>query len=373
MVRISRQFPTRIFLYLYILYSLEEAEAEAIGYQQSLGQIRNDFASMQKELSDSSPNDSRTDRGNSLFSEVDDRRQIVEGKLKRFKDQFESMKIQYDKKVQQLMKVKTQNVALLNRASANDMNPDHGQLYHLQDLLDRERNKNKFLNDLVENLKNEGCSPSNTKPTKEGNSTQDLLQVQIRQNLETDEKLRELTRKLSVMERNESKMKAENYQLRTEVSELKHRMNDNANSETCNDITNKPKKVAVREFIKFEKNEVKENLVEESTIDDESTYKVLSAISSNNPVDNCLKNSNLNKNQLKENNSASKTRRAQFSDADPIVYGNADQNTQPKHPDEVAKQSFCHKKKTKNGKRTTNTLINAKEESDKLKEQCAQQ
>ena len=113
-----------------------------MGYQQSLSHMRTDLESKQNELSDVSPESATIERGNSLFSEVDDRRQIVEGNYKKLKEQFSSMKVQYDRKDQQLMKVKTQNVALLNRASANEMNPDHGQLYHLQDLLEREKNKN---------------------------------------------------------------------------------------------------------------------------------------------------------------------------------------------------------------------------------------
>ena len=44
---------------------------------------------------------------------------------------------------------------------------------------------------------------------------------------------------------------------------------------------------------------------------------------------------------------------------------------------EIVNQMNFQKKKTTisgvRGKKTTNTLINAKEESDKLKEQCAQQ
>merc|ERR1719361_772763 len=71
------------------------------------------------------------------------------------------MKLQYDKKNQQLMRVKTQNVALLNRAAANDMNPDHNQLYHLQDLLERERNKNKQLTEIFENLQSNSTSDGN--------------------------------------------------------------------------------------------------------------------------------------------------------------------------------------------------------------------
>ena len=348
---------------------MEESEAESIGYQQSLSQIRNDFASMQKELTDTSPSETRNDRGNSLFSEVDDRRQIVEGKLKRFKEQFEAMKLQYDKKAQQLMKVKTQNVALLNRASANDMNPDHGQLIHLQDLLERERNKNKLLTNLVENLRCENSSTPNRRQSNNSSNTQDLLQLQIRQNLEADEKLRELTRKLAVTERNESKFKAENYQLRAELGDMKHRVNSSDKSEKCG--TNvKTSSGPIREFINFDRNETKENISDNPPIETRKLIETLSANSSN--VDHSASHSGVEKENI-----GFKPKKAQFSDADPVICGDADQSTHSRYDSDCLKENNFQKKKPtlsgSKGKRITNNLINAKEESDKLKEQCAQQ
>lgn len=349
--------------------SLEESEAESIGYQQSLSQIRNDFASMQKDLTDSSPNETRIDRGNSLFSEVDDRRQIVEGKLKRFKDQFESMKLQYDKKAQQLMKVKTQNVALLNRASANDMNPDHGQLIHLQDLLERERNKNKLLTNLVENLRCENSSSANRGQSDDSSNTHDLLQLQIRQNLEADEKLRELTRTLAVTERNESKFKADNYQLRAELSDLKHRVSSSDKSGKY-DPNVKTKSGPIREYINFDSNETKENISDNRRIETRKLIETLSANSTN--IENIASN-----NGMEKENFGLKPKKAQFSDADPVICGDADHSTHSIYDSEDLVGNNFQKKKPSvsgaRGKKITNSLINAKEESDKLKEQCAQQ
>ena len=363
-----------VSFYPHTLCSAEEAEAEAMGYQQTLNQMRNDFATMQKELLDSSPNVHTTDRGNSLFSEVDDRRQIVEEKLRRFKDQFESMKVQYDKKNQQLMRVKTQNVALLNRAAANDMNPDHNQLYHLQDLLERERSKTKLLNDLVENQQGEkGCTSSKIGKVK-GSSTQELLQLQMRQNLEADDKLRELTRKFSVIERNESKLRAENYQLRTELSESKNKATENGSISGEKNVPPKPKKGPIREFIKFESSAEKENIPKEESIDEKHLIKVLSANPTITAGNNSEKPSAHNKSE--SNEYTNKPRKAQFSDADPIVYEDATSSTDLPSTRGMA-QKDNHMKKTTlgstSGKRTTNALINAKEESEKLKEQCAQQ
>ena len=362
-----------ILFYSHTLCSAEEAEAEAMGYQQTLNQMRNDFATMQKELSDSSPNDHTTDRGNSLFSEVDDRRQIVEEKLRRFKDQFESMKVQYDKKNQQLMRVKTQNVALLNRAAANDMNPDHNQLYHLQDLLERERSKTKLLNDLVDNQQGEKGCTSKIGQVK-GSSTQELLQLQMRQNLEADDKLRELTRKFSAIERNESKLRAENYQLRTELSELKNKATENGSISGVKNVPPKSKKGPIREFVKFESSAEKENIPREESIDENHLVKVLSA----NPTITTGSNSKNHSANIKSESKGytNKPRKAQFSDADPIVYEDASSSTDLPSTREMV-QKDNHMKKTTlgstGGKRNTNALINAKEESEKLKEQCAQQ
>ena len=357
-----------LYLILLLIYSLEESEAESIGYQQSLNQIRNDFASVQKELTDTSPNETRNDRGNSLFSEVDDRRQIVEGRLKRFKEQFEAMKSQYDKKAQQLMKVKTQNVALLNRASANDMNPDHGQLIHLQDLLESERNKNKLLTNLVENLRCEN-STVNRAQSDDNSNTHDLLQLQIRQNLEADEKLRELTRTLAVTERNESKFKAENYQLRAELSDLKHKLSCGDKSDKC-DPNVKMRSGTVREFINFDSKEEKENTSDNSGNETSKLLKKLSANSTN------IEKS-VSKNVVNEAKIGLKQKKAQFSAADPVICGDADGGTQSKYEREDLPVNDFQKKQPSisgtRGKRITNNLINAKEESDKLKEQCAQQ
>merc|ERR1719150_3618492 len=157
------------------------------------------------------------------------------------------------------MRVKTQNVALLNRAAANDMNPDHNQLYHLQDLLERERSKTKLLNDLVVNQQGEKGCTSKIGQAK-GSSTQELLQLQMRQNLEADDKLRELTRQFSAIERNESKLRAENYQLRTELSEMKNKATENSSISGVKNVPPKSKKGPIREFVNFESSAEKENI-----------------------------------------------------------------------------------------------------------------
>lgn len=65
----------------------------------------------------STATDPSSSKGNSLFSEVEDRRTIVESQMSHLRAKYEEMKASYDAKVAQLHKVKMHNVALLNMAS----------------------------------------------------------------------------------------------------------------------------------------------------------------------------------------------------------------------------------------------------------------
>ena len=345
-----------------------------MGYQQSLSHMRTDLVSKQNEISDVSPETATNERGNSLFSEVDDRRQIVEGNYKKLKEQFSSMKVQYDRKDQQLMKVKTQNVALLNRASANEMNPDHGQLYHLQDLLEREKNKNKQLTDLLENLKESTVSDAHK--LKDGTSIHDSIRLQIRQNLETEEKNQQLTRKLITLERNEKKMKAENYQLKTELTNLKQSSNTMDGHENDKAICQKSNTRTVREFVKFDSTKDNKTIREENRSENHRILQELSATSKSKQFDNCQKKPGrlaIDENEI----SCAKPRKTTFSDAEPIVCEDSENtNTSHSSAENSKYGSYGKKQSTLSGiksKRPTNNLINAKEESEKLKEQCAQQ
>merc|ERR1712183_1158888 len=87
----------------------------------------------------------------------------------------------------------------------------------------------------------------------------------------------ELTRKFSVIERNESKLRAENYQLRNELSELKNKATENGSISAEKNVPPKSKKGPIREFIKFESSAEKENIPQEESIDEKHLIKVLSA------------------------------------------------------------------------------------------------
>ena len=331
--------------------------------------MKTDLELKQNELSDVSPDTASNERGNSLFSEVDDRRQIVEVNYKRLREQFSSMKQQYDKKDQQLMKVKTQNVALLNRASANEMNPDHGQLLHLQDLLEREKNKNKQLTEIFENLQSNSTSDGNK--LRVDNGIHDSIRLQMRQNLETDEKNQQLTRKLIAMERNERKMKAENYQLKTELSNLKQSTNASGSIENHTDSVQKSSTRTIREFIKFDTIKDSKAVLEENRPDDNQILRELSASSNQ-----CKKPIHIGNDEKDHNNT--KPRKVVFSDVEPLVCGDLENAIPNQSSGQDLKGQSNHGKKQSSlpgikTKKPVNNLINAKEESEKLKEQCAQQ
>ena len=55
----------------------------------------------------------RSEKGNSLFSEVEDRREKVEVELKVFEDKFSLLEENYDSKLRELQKTKLHNAQLL--------------------------------------------------------------------------------------------------------------------------------------------------------------------------------------------------------------------------------------------------------------------
>ena len=92
---------------------VEENECEMIGYQQNLNQLKTDMNQMHSELSEAHFNpDAQEKQGNSLFSEVDDRRQIVEAQLVKFKDKFEAIKVHLHQRSQQLAKARISYIPL---------------------------------------------------------------------------------------------------------------------------------------------------------------------------------------------------------------------------------------------------------------------
>ena len=83
---------------------MDEVREEIQEYQVEIDQLK---------MGKSDPNS----KGNSLFSEVEDRRHIVESQLAAMKSKYENIKVQLDLKNQQLKKVKMNNISLLNMAN----------------------------------------------------------------------------------------------------------------------------------------------------------------------------------------------------------------------------------------------------------------
>ena len=88
-------------------------------------------------------------KGNSLFSEVNDRRERVENQLKVYEEKFEVLKNNYDVKKVELQKTKVHNAKLLSIAGSS--HSDTGHTARLEELLASERTKNKSLQDRLDN------------------------------------------------------------------------------------------------------------------------------------------------------------------------------------------------------------------------------
>lgn len=95
--------------------ALEGKECEVSSYIKKIDELRETIQEQEVEIeqlkmSSGVPNS----KGNSIFSEVEDRRHLVESQLAALKAKYENLRVQYDAKVQQLQRVKLHNVSLMN-------------------------------------------------------------------------------------------------------------------------------------------------------------------------------------------------------------------------------------------------------------------
>ena len=88
-------------------------------------------------------------KGNSLFSEVEDRRHLAEEKLKRCEIKLEKYKISHDQKVSEMHKLRMQNIHLLKLGSNASGKCEQAQVERLQELLEAEKNKNRILSEQI--------------------------------------------------------------------------------------------------------------------------------------------------------------------------------------------------------------------------------
>ena len=266
---------------------LEEAHCSITSYSRAVEAGKTEVMELQAQLDAMQMDNVNQDgKGNSLFSEVNDRREKVETQLKIYQENFEVLKKNYDIKMSELQKTKMHNAKLLSIAGSG--RNDSGQVSRLEELLTAERNKNKILRERLDSLEKlsvrEEPTPAMAGPgLEEGDDTgvvphtqsseysylSDLLkqtksanndlksqlQLQMRQSLEDSDKIRELTRKVNMFDSSSQKLKADNYSLKIQIDELKCKKGDQQVS--------KKEPVKIFEKLHFERKPEAENPKEE--------------------------------------------------------------------------------------------------------------
>ena len=263
---------------------LEELQCEITGYVRAAEASKTEVMELEAQLEAVRAGEINEDgKGNSLFSEVNDRREKVENQLKVYEDKYQTLKENYDIKLAQLQKTKMHNAQLLSIAGTRG---DSGHAARLEELLAAERNKNKTLRDRLDSLEKLASTQqvitvpfqaSNTAKadgqemdetvivqhtaseeygylstilSETQNKNAELekqLQQQFRQNLEDSDKLRDMTRKVHQSETSLQKLKADNYTLRMQVDDLKCKKGDQKVA--------KKEPVKIVEMLKFAKKE----------------------------------------------------------------------------------------------------------------------
>lgn len=244
---------------------LEEAQCSISSYSRAAEAAKTEAMELQAQLDAVAIDNLNEDgKGNSLFSEVNDRREKVETQLKVYEEKYEVLKNNYDLKMADLQKTKMHNAKLLS--IAGNSYKDSGHTSRLEELLTSERDKNKRLRerlDTLEKLSEVGAEPvvvpghggmvTSGAVTSEDttvlvphtqsqeytylssllsdtqNSNRELkkqLQEQFRLSLEDSDKLRDMTRKVNTLEASQQKLKAENYTLKIHIDELKCKKGD---------------------------------------------------------------------------------------------------------------------------------------------------
>jgi len=252
---------------------LEEVQCQITGYVRAVETSREEVIELEAQMEAMRAGQVEVDgKGNSLFSEVEDRRCIVESQLAGLQGKYDTIKAQFDGKVNQLAKVKMHNAQLLNIAGTRG---DSGHASRLEELLAAEREKNKVLADRLDSLEvirpvnvgvvrvegggsGEGVKQhtaseeynyltsllAETQTKNEELQTQ--MHQQLRQNLKDSDKVREMSRKVHTAEMNLSKMKADHYLLKIALENAKGGV-------AKQEVKKEPKKIV--EMIKFDKKE----------------------------------------------------------------------------------------------------------------------
>ena len=235
---------------------LEEAQCSLSSYCKAVETAKIETMELQAQLDAvTMDNVNEEGKGNSLFSEVNDRRERVENQLKVYEEKFEMLKSNYDIKMAELQKTKMHNAKLLSITGSS--RSDSGHTNRLEELLASERTKNKTLRDRLDTLEKlsvkaepavvpvlvSGMMNSSSNETvlvphtqseeysylsslladtqKSNEELKKQLQEQFRLSLEDSDKIREMTRKVNQLETSTQKLKAQNYTLKINIDELK--------------------------------------------------------------------------------------------------------------------------------------------------------
>ena len=355
--------------------TLEEKEAEMMNYVQSLQSVRAEAHEMNDEMDAIKSLDHRS-KGNSLFSEVEDRRALVENKLESLQIRNAEMKRLLDEKTQQINRIKLQNVALLNLAAqggtAATNSKSHQQVSRLLEELNHERKLNKTLSDQLEAMKistdmkfDTTSSSSNdstlmevkhtssseygylasmlTEKSKQITDLKERLRSQMRSTLEECDLSREMRRKLEGSESLASRLRAENYRLKLQIEE-------NKSKDEIKPTAKPQKNKTIFEDIKFKEPPKKK----------EDSGNILD-LTNNNNKENTPNNDDTKKNIKKKSVKMAET----------VQVMNEDEKIKLKCEEDSNRKVQKEKKEFRKPK--THEITSVDEEDEKLKNECATQ
>jgi len=185
--------------------SIEEKEDELASYRESLRQANEEIKIFNLEVDDEEPVVDVAPKGNSLFSEVEDRRHIAEEKLKKVQVKMQEFKALYERQSLKMNKLRMQNVQLMNMsASSNSAKYEQSHVDRLYVLLTAEKDKNK---DLAARLSNESGDNS------------EFVKNLMRQSAADAERLRDFTKDCANLEKQVNKLKSQNLLLQMRLDE----------------------------------------------------------------------------------------------------------------------------------------------------------
>ncbi len=309
--------------------SAEEQEEELASYRESMKQANDELKFMDP---DSDDEDLKVEavaaKGNSLFSEVEDRRHIAEDKLKKCQAKNEELKSLYENKCRQLNKLRLQNVQLMNINANASGKFDEALVDRLQFMLQSEKERNKdLMSRLAADIEND-----------------DLTKNMLKQSLVDAEKMSEMSKRMASLEKEIAQLKAQNCTLNMRLSEKK------SASTAASAEKEKAKKSKKPEFIV-------EHIVFDKKGDENPDAKLMFKLDQGeDPKENLQ--------PLKEStnsSSASGKKKVAFS------------TDIPEDEDDSVKSALVEKKRMPRPKVTHNQIIDGEEECRKMNEQCAQQ